>query len=328
MSNKIALVSGVTGMDGSHLSELLLKKGYSVYGFVRRTAHYNLQRIENLLENQDFHILYGDVTDQSSIINAIETAKPDEFYNLAAMSFVGESWNQPLYTFDVTAKGCLNCLESIRIVNKNIKFLQASSSEMFGKVLESPQKETTPFYPRSPYGVAKAAAHYITVNYRESYGMFACASICFNHESPRRGTEFVTRKITQGICKIKAGLSEDISLGNLDAKRDWGDARDFVRGMFLIMQQQYPEDYILATGKTRSVRDFLRSAFLAAGYSDPDKCIEKYVKQDARFMRPADVDILLGDASKAKEKLGWIPEIDFDTMVKDMVDTDMCLISG
>lgn len=313
----------MTGQDGSYLADFLIEKGYIVYGLSRRTANYNFQRLEHLLENPNFKILYGDVTDQSSIINAVETAEPQEFYNLAAQSFVGESWNQPGYTSQATGIGVLNCLEAIRLIKPNTRFYQASSSEMFGKVQETPQIESTPFYPRSPYGVAKAFGHYMTVNYRESHQIFACSGILFNHESPRRGKEFVTRKITDGIARIQKGMTDHLSLGNLDARRDWGDARDYVRAMWLMLQQDKPEDFVIATGETRSVRDFLVAGFKAAGFEDPNAAIKKYIRQDPKFMRPAEVDLLLGDPSKAYKVLGWKPEISFDQMVSDMILSDM-----
>jgi len=317
--NKTALITGVTGMDGSILSRLLLAKGYTVYGISRRTANHNLQRIQDLMTNENFHLLYGDVTDQSSIINAIETANPDHFYNLAAQSFVGESWNQPILTSNVVSMGTLNCLEAIRILNKKIKFYQASSSEMFGKVREVPQTEQTPFYPRSPYGVAKCFGYNMTVNYRESYGMFASNGILFNHESPTRGEEFVTRKITKAIAKIYYDRKQTITLGNLDAKRDWGHAQDYCRAMIMMLECDEPDDYVVATGETHSVRDFLQVAF---------ECIdepnwERFVKQDAKFMRPAEVDLLVGDSTKIRQKLGWQPEFTFKQLVEQMVNSDI-----
>jgi len=321
---KSALITGATGQDASFLSELLLEKGYEVWGMARRTSTENLQRVKHLLNNPNFHIIYGDVTDMASIINAIETAQPDEFHNLAAMSFVGESWNQPINTANSTAMGALNCLEAIRIIKKDTKYYFAGSSEQFGKVVETPQRETTPFYPRSPYGVSKVFGFEMTRNYRESYGMFACSGILMNHESERRGVEFVTRKISQGVARIKLGISDHMTLGNLDAKRDWGYAKDFVEGMFLMLQQEEPDDYVLATGEAHSIRDFLDIAFHRIGIED----WSKYVKQDPCFMRPAEVDILCGDASKAKEKLGWEPKTSFEELVHIMVDNDIDILKS
>lgn len=321
---KRALITGVTGQDGSHLSDFLLEKGYEVYGLVRRTANTNLQRISHLLTNDNFHILYGDLTDQSSILSAIQSADPDEFYNLGAMSFVGESWNQPALTASVTGMGVLNCLEAIRISGKKIKFYQAGSSEMFGKVLETPQKETTRFNPRSPYGVAKVFGHYMTKNYRESYNMFCCNGILFNHEGERRGEEFVTRKISKGVAEIKMGIRTTMRLGNLDAKRDWGHSKDYVRSMWMMMQRDVPDDYVVCTGETHSVREFLDVAFKHVGIDDWGR----YVSIDKAFIRPSEVDILLGDYSKIKDFLGWEPEIDFETLVKMMVDNDLELLKS
>lgn len=320
---KKALVCGVNGQDGSWLSEFLLEKDYEVWGIARRTSTDNLQRVKYLLDNPNFHIIYGDVTDIVSIINAIETAQPDEFYNLSAQSFVGESWNQPILTANSTAIGCLNCLEALRISKRDTKYYFAGSSEQFGKVAETPQRETTPFYPRSPYGVSKVFGFEMTRNYRESYGMFCCSGILSNHESERRGVEFVTRKISQGVARIKNGLADHIMLGNLDAKRDWGYAPEFVYGMYLMLQQEKPDDYVLATGETHSIREFLDIAFKRIGITD----WSKYVKQDPRFMRPAEVDILCGDASKAQEYLGWAPKVSFDELVHIMVDNDLKEVS-
>jgi len=316
---KRALITGITGQDGSYLADLLLGKGYIVYGVSRRTSTDNLKRVKHLLDNPNFNILYADITDMASLINAMETAKPDEFYNLAAQSFVGESWNQPLLTFDVTAKGCMNCLEAIRIVKKDTKFYQAGSSEMFGKVVETPQFENTKFYPRSPYGVAKVAAHYATINYRESYGMFCCNGILFNHESERRGHEFVTRKITLGIADIVKGNKTHITLGNLDVRRDWGHAKDYVEGMWLMLQQNEPDDYVLSSGETHYLEEFLSLAFNYAGIDN----WKDYVLQDPKFMRPAEVEILLGNSDKARLKLGWSPKVSFKQLVERMMENDL-----
>lgn len=325
--SKTALITGITGQDGSHLLDLLLEKNYTVYGIARRTANDNLQRIRHNINNPNFHLLYGDVTDMASLINAIETAKPDEFYNLAAQSFVGESWNQPISTCNATATGVLNCLEAIRIINKEIKFYQAGSSEMFGKVLETPQTEKTTFNPRSPYGVAKVFGHYMTKNYRESYGMFCCNGILFNHEGERRGVEFVTRKITQGVARIYHEMAletppEEITkiiLGNLDVSRDWGYAKDYVEAMWLMLQQDEPDDYVIATGETHSLKEFIQEAFKVINVDN----WEDYIGQDPRFMRPAEVNLLLGDPSKAKLKLGWTPRTPFKKLVEIMVEGDL-----
>jgi GDPmannose 4,6-dehydratase len=322
---KRALISGIGGQDSSYLAELLLDKGYTVYGFARRTAHYNLQNVQHLLSNERFHILYGDVTDMSSIINAIETAEPDEFYNLAAMSFVGQSWNQPIQTTNSVAVGNLNCLEALRITRKtDCRFYFAGSSEQFGKVRAIPQTEETSFYPRSPYGVAKVYGFEITRNFRESYNMFASSGILYNHESERRAPEFVTRKITLGVARIALGINDKIVLGNLDAKRDWTHAEDMVRGMWLILQHQEPDDFILASGTVHSVKDFLSHAFKVVGIDD----WAPYVEQDQKHMRPAEVDFLLGDASKAQKLLNWKPEISFETMVQRMVESDIAALKA
>ena len=311
-----ALITGVTGQDGSYLAELLLEKGYDVYGLVRRCSVKKYDRIETLLD--DIELVEGDLTDQTSLDHIVTSVQPDEVYNMAAQSFVPVSWNQPVLTGDVTALGVIRILEAIRKHRPQAKFLQPSSSEMFGKVRETPQTEKTPFYPRSPYGVSKVFGHYITVNYRESHRIFACSAIGFNHESPRRGLEFVTRKVTHQVARIKCGLADKLLMGNLEAKRDWGFAGDYVRGMWLMLQQTEPDDYVLATGKTHSIRELLRLAFSAAGLD-----WEKYVEIDARFIRPAEVDYLCGDAAKAREKLGWEPEMSFEELINMMVEADL-----
>lgn len=316
MSKKVALVTGITGQDGSYLAELLLEKGYRVYGMVRRSSVEKFERIQHLIGK--IELIQGDLLDSYSLISVLKETKPDEVYNLAAQSFVPTSWAQPALTSEFTAVGVTKLLEAIRLVDRSIKFYQASSSEMFGKVRETPQSELTPFYPRSPYGVSKVYGHYITVNYRESYGLFAVSGILFNHESPRRGLEFVTRKVTHGVAKIKLGLANDLSLGNLDAKRDWGFAGDYVRAMWLMLQQPNPDDYVIATGKEKSVRELVEVAF---GHADLDW--EKYVKIDRNLLRPAEVDLLVGDASKAKRELGWEPSVSFEQMIKMMVDADI-----
>lgn len=313
---KRALITGITGQDGSYLAELLLEKGYEVFGMVRRSSVENFDRIEHIKDR--INIRQADLLDQYSIIRLIEEAKPDEIYNLAAMSFVPTSWNQPVLTAEFTAIGVTRVLEAIRVVNPRIKFYQASSSEMFGKVKEIPQKETTPFHPRSPYGVAKVYGHYITVNYRESYDIFGVSGILFNHESPRRGIEFVTRKVTYNAAKIKLGLSKELRMGNLNSKRDWGFAGDYVKAMWLMLQQDNPDDYLVATGETHSVRELVEIAFscLDIDYKD-------FVKIDESFKRPADVDLLIGDYSKAKKKLGWEPEVSFEDLIEMMVESDI-----
>jgi len=316
MSKKVALITGVTGQDGSYLAEFLLEQGYKVFGMVRRSSEEKAERIQHL--KGKIELVQGDLLDQFSLISVLKEAQPEEVYNLAAQSFVPTSWAQPVLTSEFTALGVTKLLESIRLVNRDIRFYQASSSEMFGKVRETPQTEMTPFYPRSPYGVSKVYGHYITINYRESYGMFAVSGILFNHESPRRGMEFVTRKVTDGVAKIKLGLADEIRLGNLDAKRDWGFAGDYVRAMWLMLQQSKPEDYVISTGKTFSVRDLVRVAFEAV-----DLDWEKYVKVDKAFLRPAEVDLLVGDASKAKNELGWEPKVSFEEMIKMMVESDL-----
>lgn len=314
---KTALITGITGQDGSYLAEWLLQQGYSVHGIVRRSSTENFERIAHL--TGQVHLHQADLLDQLSIIDVIRKIKPDEVYNLAAMSFVPTSWNQPVLTGDFTGIGVTRVLEAIRLLGPDsIRFYQASSSEMFGKVVESPQKESTPFYPRSPYGVAKVYGHWITVNYRESYGMYCVSGILFNHESPRRGKEFVTRKVTDGVAQIKLGLAKELRLGNLDAKRDWGFAGDYVRAMWLMLQQPEPDNYVIATGQTHSVRDLVQVAFDHVGLD-----WKKYVVQDPAFYRPAEVDHLIGDASKARRLLGWKPEVSFAEMVKMMVDSDL-----
>jgi GDPmannose 4,6-dehydratase len=311
-----ALITGITGQDGSYLAELLLAKGYEVFGIVRRSSVKKFERIETIVD--DVELMEGDLTDQSSLDSAIHAVQPDEVYNLAAQSFVPVSWNQPVLTGDVTGLGVIRILEAIRRHRPTAKFLQASSSEMFGKVRETPQTERTPFYPRSPYGAAKVFGHDITVNYRESYGLFACSAMGFNHESPRRGLEFVTRKVTHQVAKIKCGLATKLLMGNLDSKRDWGFAGDYVRAMWMILQQPEPDDFVLATGKTHNIRELLEIAFRAVGLD-----WQKYVEIDPKLIRPAEVDVLCGDATKAREKLGWEPEIGFEQLIKMMVQADL-----
>ncbi len=311
-----ALITGITGQDGSYLAELLLEKGYEVFGMVRRSSTENFDRINHLRDK--IQLRQADLLDQLSMIRLIEECRPDEIYNLAAQSFVPTSWQQPMLTGEFNALGVTKILEAIRLVDKKIKFYQASSSEMFGKVQEVPQSEKTPFYPRSPYGVAKAYAHWITVNYRESYGIFAVSGILFNHESPRRGLEFVSRKITDGAARIKLGLTKKLYLGNLDAKRDWGYAADYVRAMWLMLQQKEPEDFVIATGKNHTVRELAEIAFHHVGLD-----YNKYVEVDPKLVRPAEVDVLLGDSSYAQKKLGWKPEVSFEQLIRMMVDTDL-----
>jgi GDPmannose 4,6-dehydratase len=313
---KTALITGVTGQDGSYLAEFLLAKGYKVFGMIRRLSTPNYERIQHLLET--IELIQGDLLDQNSLANILYETQPEEVYNLAAQSFVPTSWTQPLLTGEITALGVTRLLEAIRIVNRKIKFYQASTSEMFGKVREVPQSERTHFYPRSPYGVAKVYGHWITVNYRESFDIFACSGIMFNHESPRRGHEFVSRKVTDGVGRIAAGKATELRLGNLDAKRDWGFAGDYVEAMWLMLQQDKPDDFVIATGKTHSVRDLVKTAFAAAGLE-----WEKYVTVDPRLVRPAEVDILVGDATKAHEKLGWYPKVSFEQLIKMMVEEDV-----
>jgi GDPmannose 4,6-dehydratase len=317
---KRALISGITGQDGSYLSELLLSKGYEVYGIVRRASTTNYWRIEHLLDR--IQLKPADLLDQLSLIRVIDDVRPHEFYNLAAMSFVPASWDQPMLTGEFNAQGVTRALEAVRHVDGGIRFYQASSSEMYGKVREVPQSETTPFYPRSPYGVSKVFAHYITVNYRESYNLFAVSGILFNHESPRRGLEFVTRKVTDGVARIKLGLADSLSLGNLDARRDWGFAGDYVRAMWLMLQQDQPDDYVVATGVSHSVRELVEVACEHAGL-DWKACI----KQDPKLLRPAEVDHLVGVSTKARQKLGWAPDVDFKGLVTMMVDADIRRLS-
>ena len=311
-----AVITGITGQDGSYLAELLLEKGYEVVGVVRRTSAPNDWRIRHLLDRLE--LKPADLLDQLSLIRLIEQVRPQELYNLAAMSFVPASWDQPMLTGEYNAQGVTRVLEAVRVVDPGIRLYQASSSEMFGKVREVPQSESTPFYPRSPYGVSKVFGHYITVNYRESYGLFACSGILFNHESPRRGLEFVTRKVTDGVARIKLGLAESLSLGNLDAHRDWGYAGYYVRAMWLMLQQDKPDDYVIATGISHAVRDLVEVAFGHAGLD-----WTRHVTQNPSLMRPAEVDHLIGDASKARRELGWTPTVDFAELVRMMVDADL-----
>jgi GDPmannose 4,6-dehydratase len=311
-----ALITGITGQDGSYLAEFLLAQGYDVLGMVRRSSTVNFDRIRHFQD--EVTLVQGDLLDQVSLINILEEHKPAEVYNLAAQSFVPTSWQQPVLTGEFTALGVTRILDAIRLVSRGTRFYQASSSEMFGKVQEVPQRESTPFYPRSPYGVAKVYGHWITVNYRESYDLFACSGILFNHESARRGLEFVTHKITNAVARIKLGLEHELRLGNLDARRDWGYAPDYVRAMWLMLQQGHPDDYVIATGETHSVQEFCQEAF---GYVGLDW--QQYVVQDPRFMRPAEVDLLVGDASKAGAKLGWEPSVTFGDLVRIMVDADL-----
>ena len=313
---KRALITGITGQDGSYLAELLLEKGYEVFGVVRRLSAPNVWRIQHLLDKVT--LLQADMLDQLSLIKAVDRAQPEEFYNLAAMSFVPASWDQPMLTGEFNAQGVTRALEAVRSVNPKIRFYQASSSEMYGRVREVPQTELTPFYPRSPYGVSKVFGHYITVNYRESYDLFAVSGILFNHESPRRGIEFVTRKVTDGVARIVLGMSETLKLGNLDARRDWGFSGDYVRAMWLMLQQDQPEDYVIATGAAHSVRDLVEAAFGHVGLD-----WNKYVGVDPQFIRPAEVDLLIGDPSKSRKELGWEPGVDFKTLVAMMVDADL-----
>jgi GDPmannose 4,6-dehydratase len=316
LAQRTALITGITGQDGSYLAELLLAQGYRVVGMTRRTSTEVHERIEHLVDRVE--IVSGDLLDQSSMTQLIGDARPDEIYNLAAQSFVPTSWTQPVLTGEFTALGVTRLLEAIRHVDVSIRFYQASSSEMFGKVQETPQRESTSFYPRSPYGVAKVYGHWITVNYRESYGLFAVSGILFNHESERRGKEFVTRKISDGVARIKLGIQHKLHLGNLEARRDWGFAGDYVRAMWLMLQHPDPDDYVVATGRTHTVRDFCRFAFACAGLN-----YEEYVVEDPRFVRPAEVDLLIGDASKARRVLGWVPEVAFEDLVQRMVEADL-----
>ena len=312
-----ALITGITGQDGSYLAEFLLEKGYTVYGLKRRTSVVTDARIRHLLD--DVELLDGDLLDQLSLIKAIRQARPDEIYNLAAMSFIPTSFTQPVLTGEYTALGVTKLLEAVRLADWPVRFYQASSSEMFGKVQEIPQSERTPFYPRSPYGAAKVYGHWITVNYRESYDLFACSGILFNHEGPRRGDEFVTRKITQAVARIKLGRQQELRLGNLDSQRDWGYAGDYVRAMWLMLQQDTPDDYVIATGETHSVAEFCELAFRHVGIDD----WRRYVQVDEALLRPADVDLLVGDPSKARRCLNWQPEVTFEGLVKLMVEADL-----
>jgi GDPmannose 4,6-dehydratase len=316
-----ALITGVTGQDGSYLAELLLEKGYRVVGVVRRTSHDSYERIQHLVGR--IEIVPADLLDQHSLQSVIAESRPDEVYNLAAQSFVPTSWSQPVLTGEFTGLGVTRMLDAVRLAKPDARFYQASSSEMFGKVRETPQRETTPFHPRSPYGVAKVYGHHITVNYRESYGMFAVSGILFNHESPRRGLEFVTRKISHGVARIKQGLCDSLSLGNLDARRDWGFAGDYVEAMWRMLQQPAPEDFVIGTGTGHSVRDCCALAFAAAGLD-----WQKHVRHDARYDRPAEVDTLLADPSKAKQRLGWEPRTDFATLMRMMVEADVSRLAG
>ena len=320
-TSKRALITGITGQDGSYLAELLLEKGYEVFGVVRRLSAPNVWRIQHLLPK--ITLLQADLLDQLSLIKAVEKAQPAEFYNLGAMSFVPASWDQPMLTGEYNAQGVTRALEAVRSVNSKIRFYQASSSEMYGRVREVPQTESTPFYPRSPYGVSKVFGHYITVNYRESYDLFACSGILFNHESPRRGIEFVTRKVTDGVARIKLGLSDKLMLGNRDAHRDWGFAGDYVCAMWQMLQQDKPDDYVVATGKAHSVQNLVEVAFAHVGLD-----WQKHVGVDERYLRPAEVDHLIGDPSKARKVLGWEPTVDFKGLVHMMVDADLARIES
>jgi GDPmannose 4,6-dehydratase len=315
-----ALITGITGQDGSYLADLLLGKGYEVHGMVRRSSTETFQRLEHIRDRITLHT--GDLLDQRSLGDVLRASEPNEIYNLAAMSFVAASWSQPVLTAEFTGAGVTRILEAMREVTSDARFYQASSSEMFGKVRQVPQNEATPFYPRSPYGVAKCYGHFITVNYRESYDLFACSGILFNHESERRGLEFVTRKVTHGAASIRLGMSEELALGNLDAERDWGYAKDYVEAMWLMLQQDEPEDYVIATGQAHSVRELVDLAFAHVGLDPKD-----YVRTDPRFLRPAEIEHLVGDYSKAKEKLGWEPRTSFEELVRLMVDSDLELLA-
>lgn len=321
MTVKRALVTGITGQDGSYLAEFLLARGYEVHGLVRRTSTQRMDRIQHLEDQLSLHA--GDLTDLASLVEVVELVQPTEVYNLAAQSFVGCSWRQPLLTSEVTALGTLRLLEAVRLVDSSIRFYQASSSEMFGKVVETPQRETTPLHPRSPYGVAKVYAHQMTVNYRESHGLFACSGILFNHESPRRGKEFVTRKITDGVARIRCGLQDQLALGNLASQRDWGFAGDYVRAMWAMLQLDEPMDFVVGTGVCHSVEEFVEIAFDRAGLNWRD-----HVVIDPKFFRPAEVDLLMADCSLAREVLGWEPEVDFRGLVERMVDADLARYRG
>lgn len=323
MTTKKAIITGVTGQDGSYLAELLLSKGYEVHGIIRRSSSFNTQRIDEFYEdphqkNRKLHLVYGDLTDSNSMNKIVQEVQPDEFYNLGAQSHVRVSFDVPEYTADTDAMGVLRCLEAIRNHSPHTKFYQASSSEMFGKVLQVPQTEMTPFNPRSPYGVAKVFGYYIAKNYRESYNLFTANGILFNHESPKRGETFVTRKITRAVTRIKLGLQDKVFLGNLDAKRDWGYAKEYVEAMWMMLQHDEPDDYVIATGETHSVQEFLEASFEYAGLNWKD-----HVETDPRYLRPAEVDLLIGDARKAREKLGWWPKTTFKDLVRIMMDADM-----
>lgn len=325
---KKALITGITGQDGSYLAELLLKKGYDVYGVIRRASTFNTQRIDHIYQDPHekaarLHLIYGDVTDASSMYSILSEVKPDEVYNLAAQSHVRVSFDIPEYTGDATALGAVRILEAIHKLGLKCRFYQASSSEMFGKVQAVPQKEDTPFYPRSPYAAAKLYGHWITKNYRESYGLYACSGILFNHESPRRGETFVTRKVTRAVAHIKAGLQDKLYMGNIDAKRDWGYAQEYVEAMWLMLQQDKAEDYVIATGETHTVREFLEEAFKCVGLDYKD-----YVEFDSRYLRPAEVDLLIGDGAKAEKELGWKPKTTFKELVKIMVDADVAELNN
>lgn len=321
MAGRIALITGITGQDGSYLAEFLLEKGYEVAGTVRRSSTENFSRIEHIRDR--IQLEQADLLDQYSLLEVLKKVEPHEVYNLAAMSFVPTSWSQPVLTTEFDAVGVTRILEAIRLANPKIRFYQASSSEMFGKVREVPQKETTPFHPRSPYGVAKVYGHYITVNYRESYDLFACSGILFNHESPRRGLEFVTRKVTDGVARVKLGLADELRLGNLDARRDWGFAGDYVKAMWLMLQQDQADDYVVATGEQHTVQELVEIAFDHVGLE-----WQKYVKQDPAFYRPAEVDTLLGDSTRARDELGWVPETSFKQLVEMMVDADLAALDS
>ena len=323
--SRSALITGITGQDGAYLAQLLLKKGYKVYGLVRRssTAESAVLRLRWLGIENAVELVDGNLTDLSSLIRTVSTVKPDEVYNLAAQSFVKSSWDQPILTGQVTGIGATIVLEAIRIAKPDARFYQASTSEMFGKVQESKQSESTPFYPRSPYAAAKLSAHWMTVNYRESFGMYACSGILFNHESPLRGIEFVTRKVTDAVARIKLQLQSELRLGNIDAKRDWGHARDYVKAMWLMLQQEQPEDFVIATGRSTTVREMCRIAFDHVGLKADD-----YITIDKRYFRPAEVEVLLGNPAKAKEKLGWEAEISLEEMIREMVDADLQRVAG
>src|SRR4051795_10021807 len=316
-----ALITGITGQDGSYLAELLLSKGYQVVGVVRRTSHHSYERIEHLLDR--IEVVAADLLDQHSLTVVLQESRPDEVYNLAAQSYVPTSWTQPVLTGEFTALGVTRILEAIRLVHPSAKFYQASSSEMFGRVTQTPQSESTSFYPRSPYGVAKVYGHWITVNYRESYNLYAVSGILFNHESPRRGLEFVTRKVTDGVARIKLGLSRELRLGNLEARRDWGFAGDYVRAMWLMLQEDTPDDYVIGTGKTWSVRQLCEAAFRRVGLD-----YREFVVQDDRFFRPAEFDLLVADASKARDALGWVPDVSFAQLIEMMVQADLARYSA